>query len=45
MAKLGHVSIIAHHAALETGLRPDQLAEQNGMSECVQRVLASLPEA
>jgi RNA polymerase sigma-70 factor (ECF subfamily) len=29
----------------ETALRPDQLAEQNGMSECVQRFLARLPES
>jgi len=29
----------------ETALRPDQLAEQNGMSECMQRFLARLPES
>jgi RNA polymerase sigma-70 factor (ECF subfamily) len=27
----------------ESALRPDQLAEQNGMSECVLRFLARLP--
>jgi RNA polymerase sigma-70 factor (ECF subfamily) len=28
----------------ESALRPDQLAEQNGMSECVLRFLSRLPE-